>query len=171
MALSVLEDDEEDKKVININSRGKYPTNVLSNLYECPFYLDDVYCASREGLLQAFKTQFVNEQMRLCGLSGREAQRFGQEYNYWKDDQFLYWKGGCFERDSGEYQELLKRVFNPENMSLEVITALLSTGNKKLVHSVGKSDIRDTVLTEQEFCALMMNARDILREKGLRYTK
>ena len=168
---SFFASNKSKKEVIDINSRGEYPANVLSNLHDGSFYFDGVYCASREGLLQAFKTQFVNEQMRLCGLSGREAQKSGQQYNNWKDDQFLYWKGRSFKRDSGEYQELLKEVFDPENMSLEVIATLLSTGNKKLVHSVGKNDIRDTVLTEQEFCTLMVNARDILREKGLRYTK
>ncbi len=167
--IDITEEYKKNKEVIDIDSRGEYPADVLSNLHECPFYFDGVYCASREGLLQAFKTQFVNEQVRLCGLSGREAQKAGQQYNNWKDDQFLYWKGRSFKRDSGEYQELLKGVFNPENMSLDEIVALLSTGNKKLVHSVGKSDIRDTVLTEQEFCTLMMNARDILREKGLGY--
>ncbi len=169
--IDIVEDGKKNNEVINIDSRGEYPANVLSNLHECPFYFDGVYCASREGLLQAFKTQFVNEQVRLCGLSGREAQKSGQQYNNWKDDQFLYWKGKSFERGSQEYQELLKGVFDPENMSLDVIIALLSTDNKKLVHTIGKSDVADTVLTEQEFCALMMNARDILREKGLRYLK
>ena len=168
---SFFTSNKSKKEVIDIDSRGEYPANVLSNLHECPFYFDGVYCASREGLLQAFKTQFVNEQVRLCGLSGREAQKSGQQYNNWKDDQFLYWKGKSFERGSQEYQELLKGVFDPENMSLDVIIALLSTDNKKLVHTIGKSDVADTVLTEQEFCALMMNARDILREKGLRYLK
>lgn len=154
---------------VDINSRGEYPAYPLSNLYQCPFYFDGVYCATREGLLQAFKTKFINEQQRICGLSGREAQKAGQQYNNWKDDQILYWKGKSFRRDSKECWDLLVLVFNPENMSLDVVVALLVTHNKRLIHSIGKSDMTDTVLTEQECCLLMTNARTQLKEKGLGY--
>ena len=156
-------------EVVDINFSGEYPSYPLSNLYQCPFYFDGVYCATREGLLQAFKTKVINEQVRLCTLSGHNAQKAGQEYNNWKDNQILYWNGKSFERDSDEYLDLLKQVFNPENMSLDIIVALLATNNRKLIHSVGKSDMIDTVLTEQEFCSLMTSARIKLKEKGLAY--
>ncbi|XLQ19781.1 MAG: hypothetical protein ACKUBY_04270 [Candidatus Moraniibacteriota bacterium] len=154
---------------IDIHSHGKYPANLLSNLYQCPFYFDGVYCATREGLLQAFKTKFLNEQLWLCSLTGYEVQKTGQEYNNWKKDQILYWKGKTYKRDSEEYWDLLKRVFDLENISLDVVAALLATRNRKLIHSIGKSDITDTILTEEEFCSLMTNARSKLKEKGLAY--
>jgi len=154
---------------VDINSRDEYPSYALSNLYQCPFYFDGVFCTSREGLLQAFKTNLIHEQERLCGLLGHEAQKAGQEYNNWKDDQVLYWKDKSFKRDSKEYWDLLVRVFDPENMRLDVVAALLATRNRKLIHSIGKVDINDTVLTEQELCLFMTNARIQLKEKGLVY--
>ena len=158
-----------NEETVDIDSQGEYPAYPLSNLYQCPFYFDGVYCASREGLLQAFKTEFINEQVRLCGLPGSIAQKAGQQYNNWKDDQFLYWHGKSYKRDSQEYWDLLLRVFDPENMSVDVLAALLATHNRELVHSIGKSDITDTVLTELEFCSLMTIARTKLKEKGLAY--
>jgi hypothetical protein len=154
---------------VDIHSRGKWPANVLSNFHDNPFYFDGIYCASFEGILQAFKTKFVNEQARLCGLSGRAAQKAGQEYNNWKESQYLYWNGESYERGSAEYWELLLRVFDIENMNIDKITALLATGNRKLVYSIGKKDKPQTVLTEDEFCRLLTIARVRLKEKGLVY--
>ncbi len=155
--------------VVDINSRGDYPAYVLSNLYQCPFYFNGIFCASREGLLQALKVSDIDEQIRLCSLLGYEAQQVGQNYNGWKENQLLHLQGEVYKRNSEKYQHLLKRIFDSENMSLDVVAALLSTHNKKLIHSIGKSDITDTVLTEQEFCLLMTGVRTQLKEKGLAY--
>jgi len=154
---------------VKMSLHDKLFINVLSNVYDCPFYFDRVYCASRESLLQSFKTNLVNVQIRLCSLSGHEAQKAGQEYNNWKDVQFLYWRGKSYERGSQEYRNLLIRVFDIENMSVDVITALLATGNRKLTHATGKIDEAQTTLTEVEFCKLMVIARAQLVEKGLVY--
>ena len=154
---------------IDIGSRNKWPANVLSNFHDNPFYFDGIYCASIEGLLQAFKTKYANEQIRLCGLPGPEAQEAGREYNDWKDSQYLHWNGKSYERGSVEYWELLLRVFDIENMSSDKIAGLLATGNRKLVHSIGKNDKTQTILTEDEFCRLLTIARAKLKEKGLAY--
>ncbi len=155
--------------IVDINSRGDYPAYALSNLYQCPFYFNGIFCASREGLLQALKVSDVDEQIRLCSLSGYEAQQAGQNYNNWKENQLLHLQGEVYKRDSEKCQHLFKRIFDSENMSLDVVAAILSTHNKKLIQSIGKSDITDTVLTEQEFCLLMTDVRTQLKEKGLAY--
>ena len=157
------------RKVVDISLKRDWPANVLSNFYEAPFYFDGVYCASKEGLLQALKTQYRNEQIRICSLSGIEAKKAGQKYNDWKDGQFLWWNGYYYYRKSKEYWDLLKRIFDVQYFTLDLIVAILATGDKKFIHSVGESDKSKTVLTEEEFCKLMTVARQKLKNMGLVY--
>ena len=80
----------------------------------------------------------------------------------WYKKQELYWNGEVYKRDSIEYQNLLNRAYNSlfENKSFRI--ALLSTGNSKLEHSIGKIKESETVLTRSEFC----NRLTYLRDKG-----
>lgn len=41
---------------IDIHSKGKWPSNVLSNFYPHRFKFDGVWCRSMEGFLQSLKT-------------------------------------------------------------------------------------------------------------------
>ena len=56
---------------IDIHSKGKGPSNVLSNFYPHEFDFEGVYCGSIEGFQQSLKTNDVERQVLVCGISKR----------------------------------------------------------------------------------------------------
>lgn len=157
----------ENDRTIDILAKAAYPANILSNFkrVDPPFYVDDVPCYSIEGFLQSLKTPDEELQKSLCLKSGSTARRLGRmltQKDNWKENQVLYWKGIPYSRDSKEYINLVKKVFNARfDASQEYRDALKSTKGYTLTHSCGSKDKKETVLTEQEFISIL----DELREK------
>jgi len=151
---------------MEVASKSGYPYSALSNFSPHPFVFDGVECASMEGLLQAFKFEKEHIQVEVCKLVGYAAKSRGGAHNsHWKRQQKLWWKGKAYDRDGKEYQELLDRAYDAlaENTSFQ--KALLATGNAILRHSIGKSNPKDTVLTEREFCSRLMKLRIKIKAK------
>jgi len=125
----------------------------LSNFEEYNFTIDGVICSSMEGFLQSLKLPDIAKQREICDLVGIKAKSKGSKRNKaWKSNQILYWKGKEYKRDGLEYQYLLYRAFNSLYKSNpEYLETLVKTGYQELKHSIGKNDIKDTVLTTQEF--------------------
>lgn len=139
-----------------------YPSDALSNLSPHEFEFDGIKCASMEGFLQSLKFSDAEMQRFICSLSGITAKRSGAEQD-WKSDQTLFWNGISYKRDSFEYQMLLDRAYDALYTNEHFCQALRDTGNAKLVHTVGKSNPADTVLTEREFCSRLDKLRDRLK--------
>lgn len=145
---------------MDIGSKLGFPAGTLSNFTPHAFIFDGVECSSMEGLLQSFKFKDSQIQIEICKLRGFEAQRRGQEKNgAWKSVQQLWWKGVEYNRHGPEYQELLTQAFHALSKNEAFRQALIATGNEPLTHSVGKSDPKDTILTEQEFCTQLIRIR------------
>ncbi|MDH4263967.1 MAG: hypothetical protein OEV78_13095 [Spirochaetia bacterium] len=139
-----------------------YPGNVLSNFTANRFVFQGVECQSMEGFLQSLKFEKEHIQIEVCKFIGFAAKKRGKFKN-WKQNQTLYWKGIAYKRDSKEYQFLLDDAFDCLMCSSEKFrNALKASGNAKLKHSIGKSKIQDTVLTEQEFCSRLEKLRNRL---------
>lgn len=137
----------------------------LSNFSPRPFTFRGVECASMEGLLQSLKFKSADMQIHVCTLVGRAAKFKGKKKKWWRD-QTLWWQGKPIKRNSQEYQDLLDEAFEAlytQNQAAR--RALLATGKAVLRHSLGKSDARRTVLTEQEFCSRLMRIRDRLAKE------
>ena len=143
---------------MDIGSGSAYPSNALSNFAPHPFTIDGVYCCSMEGFLQSLK--FSNPQMQeyVCTLVGKAAKFKGKDKKWWLK-QTLYWRGKEYKRDSQEYQLLLNKAYNALYNNEGFKKALLATQDASLTHSIGKSDIHKTVLTEQEFCSRLYKLR------------
>lgn len=149
MVLSATK-EEIDMKVIDINSRGQYPANVLSNLWANSFIMDGVCFGSIEGFLQGLREKDPEKQLVLFSKSGIEAKRLGHAINI--KDQTLYWKGQPFNRHSDYYRNLYTRAYLKCFAQNELFQKALAVSiGSKLSHSIGKSDPFDTILTEQEF--------------------
>jgi hypothetical protein len=147
--------------MIDIGTKSNSPIGKkLSNFTNWGFVFDGVVCMSIESVLQAFKFPDQEEQLKMCSRNSYWARKFGYNGNKWKDNQILYWQGIEYPRDSSEYHGLLLRLYrecfsqNPEARGL-----LLSSGEEKLTHSIGKSDPSDTVLTDKELIAVLMILR------------
>lgn len=147
---------------MDIYSKGKYPSNSLSNFAPHGFELDGVKCASMEGFLQSLKFSNPDMQEYVCTLAGAAAKAKGAKKVWWRD-RILYWRGKPIERDGKEYQELLDRAYDALGENASFRRALLSTQNAVLTHSMGKKKKSETILTEQEFCSRLMKLREKIR--------
>lgn len=146
---------------MDIRSGAKYPAGALSNFSPYIFTVDGVECNSMEGFLQSLKFSSVEMQEHVCTLTGRFAKAKGSKKN-WKTTQTLYWKGTPIKRDSSEYQDLLDRAFQALAENSKFIKALKATRDATLTHSLGKKKIKDTVLTQKEFCSRLTKLREEL---------
>ena len=150
------------RKTIDIGSKSPYPSNVLSNFYPHKFVFDGVECASMEGLLQAFKAYRPDEAARLCSLVGYEAKKAGRHIN-WQSTQTLWWKGVAYRRESEGYRRLCVTSYTAMMAQCpEWCKALLATGDADLLHSMGRVDPKQTILTAEEFCSLLTGLRGVL---------
>ncbi len=148
---------------LDIQSSSVYPLNVLSNFTRSYFKVDGVMVSSMEGFLQSLKTPNVEEQKEVCGLIGFTAKKIGSQIGQKRgfDGRTLYWQGKAIERCSKEYQELLKKAFLAKYESdYEFRDALACTKGRKLVHSIGKQDPKETILTGEEFVSILTALRD-----------
>lgn len=152
---------------MDIGSTKSYPLNSLSNFAPHPFILDGVECNSMEGFLQSLKFKNPEMQVHVCKLVGLTAKYKGKGKKWWKT-QTLYWQGKAIDRQSQEYQDLLLRAFRALGENRGFQKALKATGLNILRHSIGKRDASKTILTEQEFCGLLMQIRsELYKKEGL----
>jgi hypothetical protein len=151
--------------MLNIGFGSTHPIEKqLSNFNPLPFTFDRVICTCLEGPLQAFKCPDPAEQIRICGLDGREAKRAGKIYNTWKETQTLYWMGVTHERSGQTYQDLLDRLYDDAvKTSANLRQVLKQSSNERLVHTIGAHDTHQTVLTILELTSRLYEQRDKLR--------
>lgn len=154
--------------MINIHSKGRYPSDALSNFAAYEFSVDGVSCASMEGFLQSLKFSRKSKQVWICRLTGKEAKNApGRLRNLrWKLTQNLYWNGAKYKRNSVEYRDLIARAYDALYENADFRAALEATQNAELCHSIGGQDSRTTVLTESEFIRQLYRLRSKLCEEG-----
>ena len=138
-------------EVLDIYSKGEYPSNVLSNFYPNEFIFDRIKCGSMEGFLQSLKYKCKKKQQKICLLSGKEAKKKGKYKFLWKLTGNIYWQGRKIKRISQEYKDLILNAYIALSQNEGFIKALNNTVNKTLIHSIGSNDERKTILTEKEF--------------------
>lgn len=158
----------ENKTVIDIHSKGEYPSCALSNFAEYEFYVDGIKCASMESFLQSLKFRNIEKQTQVCQLSGSEAKKstrrsFAQLRL--ELTRIFYWQGKPMNRFSDEYQKLLDKAYSELSKNEEFIKALKSSGENNLVHSAGKRNTVETILTEYEFVSRLERARQNIMNK------
>ena len=146
---------------MDIGSKCGYPACALSNFAPHPFVIDGVKCNSMEGFLQSLKFKEIPIQEEVCKLVGSKAKYKGKPKK-WYENQTLYWRGVEYKRDSKEYQELLDRAYYELSCNSGFRDALIATHGATLTHSIGKSNISETVLTKREFCGRLTKIRERL---------
>lgn len=148
---------------MDIGSKNSYPAGKLSNFSGFQFVFDDVECNSMEGLLQAFKYENTEAQKATCQLVGFAAKKKGSGRNsYWQQKQTLWWNGKSYPRKSKDYQFLLNRAYNTLYTQNESFRKCLEdAGSAIFTHSIGRNNIKETVLTEREFCSRLQHLKDV----------
>ena len=75
----------------------------------------------------------------------------------------LWWRGEPVDRLSDAYQALLDRAYDALfAQSKKFRVALAASGNARLIHTIGKTDPCETILTVDELCSRL----ERIREKG-----
>lgn len=145
-------------KGIDIHSKGKWPSNELSNFFPHEFVLDGIKCKSMEGFLQALKISDPERQIEICALSGKEAKM--RSSTDWKTNGILFWNGKEYKRKSKDFQSLIERAYKEMFIQNESFRkALKATKDKWLFHSIGNPKQDETILTDWEFCEFLTNLR------------
>lgn len=153
------------QKVLDIlSSSEEYPSSALSNFAYYRFTVDEIKCCSMEGFLQSLKFKNKRLQQKVCRLYGKKAKNApGWLRNHiWRLSGILYWKGRPICRYSDEYQLLLDRAYDRLFKNKEFKKALRASSNRRLSHSIGKTDRRKTVLTEYEFITRLNRLRSVM---------
>ena len=155
-----------DTNTLDIRSNGLYPSNVLSNLCSNGFRLDGMVCGSMEGFLQSLKRKELDKQRQICNMKGGNARKMS--VTSWQTDQIVWWKGQAIDRQSEEYQRLIRRAYQAMfEQSERFRAALMQTRGITLVHTSGEPSSYKTILTPSEFCGILMDLRNSydLRDK------
>ena len=155
-----------ETNTLDIRCNGLYPSNVLSNLCSNGFRLDGMVCSSMEGFLQSLKRKELDKQRQICSMKGGNARKMS--VTSWQTDQIVWWKGQAIDRQSEEYQRIIRRAYQAMfEQSERFRAALMQTRGIKLVHTSGEPSSYKTILTPAEFCDILMNMRDSydLRDK------
>ena len=150
---------------MDIGSGNSYPSCALSNFAPHSFTIDGIECASMEGFLQSLKFKDIEMQKYVCTLIGAKAKHKGRPKKWWVE-QTLYWQGKAYKRDSAEYQELLKRAYIELAKNEGFKKAIIASKNAVYTHSLGNNDPTHTILTEREFCLLLIMCRRIILQEN-----
>jgi predicted NAD-dependent protein-ADP-ribosyltransferase YbiA (DUF1768 family) len=139
--------------MIDINGGSTNPVAArLSNFTLRTFDFDGIQCLSIEGVLQAFKFEDKKTQLHSCLISPKKAKNLGTKNPQWKINQKLFWWEYVYPRQSFVYESLVARLYDTAyNQDPTFKDDLLALGDEEICHSIGKTDPRDTVLTEAEF--------------------
>lgn len=168
-----------ETNTLDIRSNGLYPSNVLSNMCSNGFRFDGMVCGSMEGFLQSLKRKELDKQRQICSMKGGNARKMS--VTSWQTDQIVWWKGQAIDRQSEEYQRLIRRAYQAMfEQSERFRAALMQTRGITLVHTSGEPSSYKTILTPSEFCGILMDLRDSydlrdktkeLEEKSIRMKK
>ena len=149
----------QETNTLDIRSNGLYPSNVLSNLCSNGFRFDGMICGSMEGFLQSLKRKDLDKQRQICSMKGGNARKMS--ITSWQTDQIVWWKGQAIDRQSEEYQQLIRRAYQAMfEQSERFRTALMQTRGMVLSHSSGEANPYKTILTPVELCGILTQLRD-----------
>lgn len=164
--------DEEQKyaegeKFINIGYNFKNSNSrILSNLYPMQFKFRGKKVNSIEGVLQGIKYKDKNTQNLVLKYSGVDAYhtRGCNSIDFWGQGGTLYWQGKGINRHSEEYQLFLDELYFSVLKNPLYRRALLATGDKYLLHHIGRDDASETVLTRYEYESRLYSLREFLKK-------
>ena len=141
-------------------------SRILSNLYPMSFKFRGKKVASIEGVLQGIKYKDVKAQNLVLKYAGIDAYhtRGCNEMDFWGKEGKLYWQGKEIDRNSNEYQLFLDELYISASSNPLYQRALLGSGDKYLLHHIGKNDPHLTVLTRYEFESRLNALRSFLSD-------
>ena len=166
-----LVEDEEKKYAegddfLNIGYGFKLSlARVLSNLYPMEFVFRGKKVKSIEGVLQGIKHKDKKTQNLVLNYFGLDAYhtRASNTLDFWGNEGVLYWQGKPMKRDSEDYQEFLDELYLSAVKNPLYRKMLIQTGDKYLLHHIGNTNQKETVLTRYEYEQRLNSIREWVR--------
>ena len=139
----------------------------LSNLYPITFKFRGKKVASIEGVLQGIKYKDKHIQNLVLKYSGLDAYhtRGANSQDFWGNNGKLYWQGKVLDRMSEDYQLFIDELYLSAIKNPLYKRFLLASGNKYLLHHIGKENPKETVLTRYELELRLNSLRDYIKTK------
>lgn len=137
----------------DINDKRGYPYGLLDPSAPIRFEIDGIQCASLDGFLESLKFEKEADQKSISKYVGNSAKKRGQNKDHpgnKKANRILYWQGKTFKRNSKEFDALINRVFKEMAKNKIWRAALMLTEDEDFTHSKGKTNKKDTILTQKE---------------------
>ncbi len=159
-------------KAANICTKGRHPEDILSNLCGNDFCFEDVQCGCMESFLQSLKVQDEQLQREICLCKAYELEKYS--IPDWNGSQSLWWKGRQIDRYSTKYMRLLRKAYKEMYLwCARFRDALMATEGKQLIYDSGETDPDKTILTDEEFCAILtcLRKRKIVEYKICKYPR
>ncbi|MBQ7880700.1 MAG: hypothetical protein IJ358_02530 [Clostridia bacterium] len=153
---------------INLGYNFKHSNSkVLSNLYPMEFKFRGKKVKSIEGVLQGIKYKDKRTQNLILKYSGIDAYhtRACNEMDFWGKTGVLYWQGKPMDRHSEVYQNFIDELYISATKNPLYVRALMATGDKYILHHIGRSDPKETVLTRFEYESRINTLREYLKQK------
>ncbi len=151
---------------VDIYSKGEYPSDALSNFAEHHFVMDGVACGSMEGFLQSLKYRSPMKQTEVCALVGKDAKKAGERKRFWKLSKTVWWRGTAYSLFSDDLQMLIDRAYREMYEQCPGFRqALADTAGQTLMHSMGKKNMRETILTEYQFVRRLDYLREVVARR------
>lgn len=121
-----------------------------------PFEFGGKKIASVNAFLLALKVQDPEKQKELCALPLDKVKEAAREIEPIYDSRTLYWKGKPIARTSNEYANLLEKLYVKRFKNDATFRdAIRESKHFHLIHSIGKQNPSETILTEKEFIGLL----------------
>ena len=171
---SLIEDNEKNKvfegeNFINISYTSKTSiSKALSNLFPYSFIFRGKKVSSVEGVLQGIKYKDKKIQNLVLNYSGLDAYhtRAANNYDFWGNNGKLYWQGKEINRHGEEYQNFLDELYVSLLKNKLFQRVLISSGDKYLLHHIGQTDPKITVLTRYEYESRLNTLREFFKFKN-----
>lgn len=140
---------------------------VLSTLFPHKFTLKTAYGMKKYNSIAGFLLTIcwpgadIGIYDELARLSGLDAVKARTVLPNWRETQSVTWNRKVIGRNSNEYQEMLKYVFDEvfEQSHLFRLAIMKSRG-KILMNVDGETDRSKTLITSEEFLSLLNRQRD-----------
>ena len=144
-------------------------SSALSNLFPHNFKMDTDYDVIEFASMEAFlRTLCWNGSdngiiSEIARLSGYDAWRVRHALPDWRETQILYWNNIPHHRESSSYFQLLEVAYDQLfECSAIFREALKKTKGKTLIHSIGTTNPKETLLTPKEYISLLNRERNKL---------
>lgn len=147
---------------VGFSLKGSF-SKLLSNLFPYTFVFRGKRVSSIESIFQGIKFKDKKNQNMVFKYSGKEAYhvKLASEQD-WRKTGLLFWRGKPIKRFSKEYEDFVDEMYISAIQNPLYRQAILNCADKHIIHTMGETNNKETVLTRFEFEKQLNTLKDFL---------